>query len=131
MMSFEAGRDMTSEQLMLIALSVHNVIGRMPVAVKARNDAGVIITDGHARGLTCESKALDGVFSGAPVQKTHADCGEFAGIPMYASAIFDAAGRAVAAIGVIDTSGMLSLKEFVEISSLLCHQSGNRVRPKE
>lgn len=116
---------------MAIATSVHNVIGRMPVAVKTRNDAGVIIASGQPKDLTCGSEALDSVFAGEPVKRTCADCGEYAGIPMYASAIFDDAGRAVAAIGVIDTSGLLSLQEFVEIGALLCHQSGNLVRPKK
>jgi hypothetical protein len=128
-LEFEQG--MTSEQLLPIALSVHNVIGRMPVAIKARDDAGVIIAGGRAKDLTCGSEALDSVFDGESVKRTYADCGDYAGIPMYASAIFDRAGYAVAAIGVIDTTGMLSLQEFAEISALLCRQSGNRVRPKE
>ncbi len=122
---------MNSEQLIAIAMSVHNVVGRMPVAVKARDEPGVIIAGGRPNDLICGSEALDSVFRGEPVKRTHADCGDYAGIPMFASAIFDKAGRAVAAIGVIDTSGVLSLQEFAEISASLCHQSGNHVRPKK
>jgi len=127
----EFASGMTSEQLIAIAMSVHNVVGRMPVVVKARNEPGVIISGGGPKDLNCGSEALDSVFGGEPVKRTYADCGDYAGIPMYASAIFDSAGRAVAAIGVIDTSGLLSLQEFTEISALLCRQSGNPVRPKE
>jgi hypothetical protein len=120
-----------SEQLIAIAMSVHNVVGRMPVAVKARGKPAVIIVGGRSEDLICGSEALDSVFNGEPVKRTHADCGDYAGIPMFTSAIFDEAGSAVAAIGVIDTSGMLSLKEFAEMSASLCYQSGNHVRPKK
>lgn len=121
----------TSEQLIAIAMSVHNVVGRMPVVVKARNEPGIIIAEGSPGRLNRESQALDSIFDGKPVKRTNADCGDYAGIPMYASAIFDREGRAVAAIGVIDTSGVLSLQEFAEISALLYRQSGDPVRPKE
>ncbi|MGA9141601.1 MAG: DUF2111 domain-containing protein [Methanocella sp.] len=127
----EYASGMTPENLIAIAMSVHNVVCRMPVAVKSRDGSGAIIAGGRLDGLTCGSKALDSVFSGEPVKRTYADCGDYAGIPMYASAIFDEAGRAVAAIGVIDTSGLLSLHEFVEISESLSQQSGNPARPKK
>jgi hypothetical protein len=131
MRTVEIAPGMKSEQLIAIATSVHNIVGRMPVAVKARDEPGVIITGGMPKDLIYGSEALDSVFCGEPVKRTYADCGDYAGIPMFSSAIFDEAGRAVAAIGVIDTSGILSLQEFAEISASLCHQSGNHVRPKK
>jgi hypothetical protein len=112
-----------AEQLIAIAISVHNVIGKMPVAVKVRDGPGVLVANGTARRSKYESPALDSVFSGEPVKKTVAD-GDYNGIPMYVSAIGDAEGRVVAAIGVIDTSGLLSLQEYAEISTKLSLQSG-------
>ncbi len=131
MKSFEFVPGMLPEHLIAIAMSVHNIVGRMPLVVKTRGETGVIIVDGHPKNLLNGSNALDSVFDGEPVRRTCADCEDYAGIPMYASAIFNNAGHAVAAIGVIDTSGILSLREFAEISASLCRQSGNRVLPKE
>ena len=121
---------MTPEQLIAIAMSVHRVVGGMPVAVKARDEPAVIVADGQPRGLSCGGEALDCVFTGESVRCTRVDCGDYAGIPMYAAAILDEAGQAVAAIGVIDTAGVLSLQEFAEISEALRRQSGRGVRPK-
>lgn len=122
---------MRSDQLIAIAMSVHNVIGRMPVAVKARGEPGIIIAGGRPKDLICGSEALDDVFTGEPVKKTHACCGDYAGIPMFASAIFDEIGEAVAAIGVIDTSGIFSLQEFMKISDSLGIQAGIRNRSRK
>jgi hypothetical protein len=131
MRTVQIAPSMKSEQLIAIATSVHNIVGRMPVAVKSRDEPGVIIAGGMSNDMNSGNEALDSVFSGEPVKRAHVDCGDYAGIPMFTSAIFDEAGRAVAAIGVIDTSGILSLQEFAEISASLCHQSGNHVRPKK
>jgi hypothetical protein len=114
--------------LTTLAMSVHNVIGKMPVAVKARDRPGVLVADGSVKQECYESDALDSVFAGKPVKTTVAD-GDYSGIPMYVSAIFDNGGHAVAAIGVIDTAGILSLQEFAEISDRLTCQSGKKRRP--
>lgn len=106
----EYSPDGTQSRLIAIAMSVHNVVGGMPVAVKARGETGVIIAGGLPKELICGSEALDSVFSGEPVKRTCASCGDYAGIPMFASAIFNEEGDAVAAIGVIDTSGLFSLQ---------------------
>jgi hypothetical protein len=116
------------EHLTALAISVHNVVGRMPVAIKARDRPGVLIADSGVKQESYESEALDSVFSGAQVKKTVAG-GDYNGIPMYVSAICDAGGRAVAAIGVIDTAGILSLQEFAEINARLSCQSGKKRRP--
>jgi hypothetical protein len=116
------------EHLTALALSVHNVVGGMPVAVKARDRPGVLVAGGSVKQVRYESKALDSVFDGSPAKKTTAG-GDYGDIPMYVSAICDMAGHAVAAIGVIDTAGVLSLKEFAEISALLARQSGRSGPP--
>jgi hypothetical protein len=116
------------EHLTALALSIHNVVGKMPVAIKARDRPGVLVANGDVKRECYDSDALDSVFSGDPVKKTVAE-GDYSGIPMYVSAICDAGGHAVAAIGVIDTDGVLSLREFAEISARLAHQSGKKRRP--
>ncbi len=116
------------EHLATLAISVHNIVGKMPVIVKARNRPGVLVAGGSVKQGRYASDTLDSVFEGEPVKKTVAD-GDYNGIPMYVSAICDTGGRAVAAIGVIDTAGVLSLQEFAEISDLLACQSGKKPRP--
>jgi hypothetical protein len=116
------------EHLTALALSVHNVVGGMPVAIKARDRPGVLVAGGSVKQERNESDALDSVFDGLSPIKPVAN-GDDSGIPMYVSAICDRADHAVAAIGVIDTAGVLSLKEFAEISARLARQSGKKGRP--
>ena len=120
--------DTAPEHLTALALSVHNIVGGMPVAIKARDRPGVLVAGGRVKQESYDSGALDSVFDGPPVNRAVAD-GDFDGIPMFVSAICDSGGRAVAAIGVIDTAGVLSLQEFAEISARLSRQSGKRRPP--
>ena len=129
MNSLDIGPGRAMESLASFALSVHNIACRMPVAIKEKGGRGLLVANGRVRDVSCECDALDSVFSGEPVRKVIAERGEYAGIPMYASAIMDIWGDAVAAIGVIDTSGMLSLNEFAEISSSLSRQAGKHDSP--
>lgn len=119
---------MAPEHLASLALSIHNVVGRMPVAVKARSRPGVLVADGRVRNDSYECKAFDSIFRDAKARKATAD-GDYDGIPMYVSAICGQDGRAVAALGVIDTAGVLGLQEFAEISARLACQSDKKGRP--
>jgi hypothetical protein len=113
---------------MALALSIHNIVGGMPVAVKARDRPGVLVDGDGVRQERYESDALDSVFDGPQSAKSSAG-GDYNGIPMYVSAICDLAGHAVAAIGVIDTAGVFSLQEFAEISARLSRQCGKKGDP--
>jgi hypothetical protein len=128
MSSIVIDQESAPEHLTALALSVHNVVGGMPVAIKARDRPGVLVAGGSVKQERYESDALESVFDGPPSLKTMAD-GDYSGIPMYVSAISDRAGHAVAAIGVIDTAGVLGLQEFAEISARLACQSGKKGRP--
>ncbi len=107
--------DASPEELAGLAISVHNAVGRMPIVMKARGRAGVLVEDGLAQEAVHEGEALDSVFSGEDVKQVRVDGGKHEGAIMFASAIVDQSGQRVAAIGVIDILGMLSLKEFVAI----------------
>lgn len=109
-----------------LAMSVHRIAGSMPVAIKERNGRGLVVAGGTVQEAACECDALDSLFHGEPVRKVTADRGRYAGIPMFAAAILDRRGEAVAAIGLIDTSGLLSLQEFAEIGASFGEQTGSR-----
>jgi hypothetical protein len=79
------------EHLTALAISVHNIVGRMPVAIKARDGPGVLVAGGATRRDSYESDALGSVFTGTPAKKAVAG-GEYDGIPMYVSSICDTGG---------------------------------------
>jgi hypothetical protein len=105
--------DFPIEKLARLAMSVHNAIGGMPIVVKVRGQAGILVEDGAPSEAADEGEALDSVFFGDSVKQVRVRGGRHSGTLMYASAIVDRHGRRVAAIGVVDTFGIISLKEFV------------------
>jgi hypothetical protein len=113
MMSVHIAPDTPLEEMTRLAMALHNAIGRMPIVIKARDRAGVLVEDGLAHEAVHEGEALDRVFSGDGVKQVKVNDGKHAGVTMFASAIVNAVGQRVAAIGVIDTLGLLSLEEFV------------------
>ena len=50
-------------------MSVHNIVGRMPVAVKARDEPGVIIAGGGPKDLNLRERSPGQRLRGEPVKK--------------------------------------------------------------
>lgn len=105
-----------------LALSIHRVTGGLPIALKSRHQPGVFVDRDGAAELGYESEALDSVFVAGETKKVRVDGGRYAGVPMIVSPIEDRDGYAVAALGVVDALGTLSLQEFAEISERIRQQ---------
>lgn len=129
MKPIEIGPDAALGDLASLAMSVHNVLSGMPVAIKGRDRPGILVADGAVHETVWESPALDSAFTGAKTKAVRADIGGYTGIPMYVSAITNGDGKAIAVIGVIDVSGTLTLNRFAEVSSSLNQQLGKHRRP--
>jgi hypothetical protein len=122
--------DSSIEELAMLALSVHNAACRMPVAIKSRDSAGILIEDGEFILSAMECKPLERMFTGDCVRRIHIVEGRHCGATMFASAIVNGLGQRVAAIGIIDTLGLLSLERFVADSELVDSQLGG-LRPRK
>jgi hypothetical protein len=106
--------DSSFEELAKVAVSVHNAAMGLPVAIKARDRAGVLVDEGGSHVAARECTALDDIFSGEGVQRIKIREGKHNGSIMFASAIVNGHGQRVAAIGIIDKLGILSLNGFAE-----------------
>ncbi len=104
------------------AISIHNAACRMPVVLKDIGGACVLAEGGHSYLSYCEGEALDKVFTGECVRRIRIESGKYAGMTMFASAIHDADGNRVAAIGLIDSMGMLSIGEFISNDDIIKRQ---------
>lgn len=113
------------EEMATVAFSVHKALGDIPVVLKVMNENGILIKDGRFHFLGLECHALNAVFSDNPVQQIHIDYGAHRCI-MFASAIENGLGQRVAAIGIIDTTGMLSLDSLVAHQERINQQLGRK-----
>lgn len=105
--------DSSVEELAMLALSVHNAACGMPIVVRGRNSSGVLIENGEFIISAMECNSLECLFSGDCTRQIRLGEGRHQGTTMFASAIVNALGQRIAAIGIIDTLGMLSLEQFV------------------
>lgn len=110
------------EELAPLAISIYRIIGHMPVVIRVKNQRGIVVEDCSVRDAVHESEALNEIFEGKHCACVKAEGGKYAGLPMFASAITDKLGRTIAAIGIIDTSGLLYMKAFMDISAHLDEQ---------
>ena len=116
----------SSAGLARLALSIHNAACRMPVAVKSRHSRGILVEGGEFIACARECDFLDCLFSGDDRGKIVIREGRHAGRTMFASAVVNAAGQRIAAIGIIDTLGMLSLERLVSDAERVERQLGGR-----
>lgn len=105
--------DSSPEDLLPIALCVHELFGRLPVTARSRGRPGVQVEDGKVKSraytgpMLEQSLATNGVVRGQPKS------GAYKGIPVVISPIL-LEGRAIAAVGVVDTLGSLDIKAFMD-----------------
>ncbi len=118
----EISKDTPADGLTRLALSIHRATGGLPIMFKSRDRPGVFVDRDGTVHTGYEGGALDGVFSGIDRKKVRVDQGKYVGMPMLISPVEDRDGYPIAAIGVVDDLGTLSLQEFVEISETIKDQ---------
>lgn len=106
-------------ELASLAMSIHQIAGRMPVVAMGRNKRGILIENGDVYNVVHESIALKEIFTGRNVACLKPKGGRYAGMPIYASAIIGKSGEPVAAIGLIDTHGLLDIKSSMDDRGML------------
>lgn len=111
--------DASGDDLAPLAMSIHHITGHMPVVIKCKNKRGIIVEDGRVSDSRYESRALNEIFEGKSCACVKPKGGRHAGLPIYASAITDKNGKTIAAVGIIDTSGLLQMKSFLDIRTHL------------
>ncbi|HEY3422756.1 MAG TPA: DUF2111 domain-containing protein [Methanocellaceae archaeon] len=111
--------DASGSDLAPLAMSIHHITGHMPVVIKGKNKRGIIVEDGLISDSFYESRALNAIFEGKNCACLKPEGGRHAGLPMFASAITDKNGKKIAAVGIIDTTGLLQMKTFIDIRAHL------------
>lgn len=109
--------DASGADLAPLAMSIHHITGHMPVGIKGRNKRGIVVEDGLISDSFYESRALNEIFEGKNCACVKTEGGRHAGLPIFASAITDKSGKTIAAVGIIDTTGLLQMKSFIDIGA--------------
>ena len=114
--------DATAEDLLPICMSIHEIVGRLPVTAKARNAPGVRIEEGVVVDHAYLGPVLDEVLSSNMVIKKTPKTGPYKGVPVIVAPIRDTSGESIAAIGLVDITGIFDLATLMEHQTMILKQ---------
>ncbi|HMK47921.1 MAG TPA: DUF2111 domain-containing protein [Methanocella sp.] len=115
--------DSKAEDLTSLALCVHTLTGGMPVTARSRNYPGVQIEEGRVRSKVYTGPILEQALAENRMIKGKPREGDYKGIPVTVAPIL-LNGLAIAAIGVVDTTGALDFKAQMDQYARLEKQVG-------
>jgi hypothetical protein len=119
---FKLTANSESRDLVPFALAVHAVLSGLPVTIRSRNNFGVQIEDGEVKSRSYTGPILERVLAENDVIKTRPETGDYANVPVIVAPIRDSSGAAIAAIGVVDITGIFDLADFMGHQSQIINQ---------
>jgi len=114
---FKLSADSTSRDLVPIALAVHAVLSGLPVTIRSKNNLGVKIEEGEVKSQSYTGPILERVLLENNVIKTRPEAGDYANVPVIVAPIQDSSGSAIAAIGVVDITGIFDIADLMSQQS--------------
>lgn len=105
--------DSTTEDLAGIALCVHGLFSGLPVTARSRNRPGVQIEAGAVKSRSYTGPLLEKSIAEGRMIRGRPESGAYQGIPVVVAPIM-VNGEAIAAIGVVDTTGSLEIKTLMD-----------------
>ena len=105
-----------------IGLALHEILNRLPVTVRTRDHRGIRIEDGRVVDTNYSGPVLEEVLAtNRKIQKTP-EQGPYRGVPVIVAPVRDNNGDAIAAIGVVDITGIFDLATLMEHQSAILKQ---------
>lgn len=114
---FKLSADSTSRDLVPIALAVHAVLSGLPVTIRSKSNLGVKIEDGEVKSQSYTGPILERVLVENNVIKTRPEAGDYTNVPVIVAPIRDSSGSAIAAIGVVDITGIFDIADLMSQQS--------------
>ena len=112
----------TAVDLEPVVLAIHDLIHRLPVTAKSRDNDGIrvengMVVDRHYNGPVL----LDAIRTNSLI-KIIPTSGAYKGVPVTVSPIRDSDGAAIGAIGIVDITGIFDLATLMENQSAIIKQ---------
>jgi len=111
-----------SRDLIPIGLAVHAILNNLPVTLRSLHNAGVKIEDGEVKSDSYTGPILEKALNENKVIKTRPQSGDYKNVPVIVAPIRDTAGAPIAAIGVVDITGIFDLADFMNQQSQILSQ---------
>jgi len=111
--SFMLSANSTSSDLLPIAMAVHEILNRLPVTMRSEHNLGIKIENGEVKSESYTGPILEAVLKENVTIKTKPEYGDYKDIPVIVAPIRDSTGSPIAAIGIVDITGIFDLADLM------------------
>ncbi len=115
-------RGSTPEDLEPVGMALHELLNRLPVTLRSKEVRGLRIESGIIVDRSYSGPVLEEVLRENRLVKVTPASGAYRGVPVIVSPVRDSAGEAIAAIGVVDVTGIFDLATLMEHQSEIMKQ---------
>ncbi len=105
-----------------IMMALHELLNRLPVTARSRERPGLRIEGGRVVDDAYSGPVLDEVLAANETRRVRPESGMYRGTPVVVVPVRDSTGAAIAAIGVVDITGIFDLASLMEQQSDLVRQ---------
>lgn len=114
--------DSGADDLEPLGLALHDLLNRLPITARSRDRMGIRIEDGRVVDRNYSGPVLERVLAENRVLKVTPASGEYRGVPVVVGPVRDSSGKAIAAIGIVDITGIFDLATLMEHQSEILRQ---------
>lgn len=122
METYEISAAADTRALQPIMMALHELLNRLPVTARSRERPGLRIEAGRVVDDAYSGPVLEEVLAANEALRIRPASGPYRGTPVIVVPIRDSSGAAIAAIGVVDITGIFDLASLMEQQSDLVRE---------
>jgi hypothetical protein len=122
METYEISAAADARALRPILMAVHELLNRLPVTARSRERPGLRIEDGRVVDEEYSGPVLEEAMAMNQTRRVRPESGPYRGVPVVVTPVRDSTGTAIAAIGVVDITGIFDLASLMEHQSAIIRQ---------
>ena len=122
METYEISAAADSRALQPILMALHELLNRLPVTARSRERPGIRIENGQVVDMVYTGPILEEVLEVNEIRRVRPADGPYRGIPVVVAPVRGSDGTAIAAIGVVDITGIFDLASLMEHQSAIISQ---------
>jgi hypothetical protein len=122
MNTYTISPDSTADDLVPVAMCLHELLNYLPTTARSLHNRGVRIEEGHVVDRDYTGPVLEEVLASNTATKTTPTSGPYRRVPVIVVPIRDDRGEAIGVIGVVDITGIFDLATLMEHQSMILKQ---------
>lgn len=114
METYEISAAADTRALRPIMMALHELLNRLPVTARSRDRPGLRIEGGRVVDENYSGPVLEQVLAANEILRVVPSSGPYQGTPVVVAPIRDSAGETIAAVGVVDITGIFELADLMD-----------------